>query len=292
MTWLFFALLTAFLSSLAALAERRALYRIHSIDFAAAIAFTTAALTLPVLFTADWNKVTPLVLGFIFILSFVSAMAFLSVTRGVRHMEISLSSPLFLLGPIITTIFAFIILSERITLLQFLGMCVLMLGAYMLETKHLLRGKEFFANIWENKYSRYILFGLLLYGLTSVGDRIILGRMGVPVALYTAIIQLFIAIQFLILTYRFRGSPKASMQLVTKYWKSILIIALITVGYRVAQGYATAIASVGLVIAIKRSSNLFTTIIGGEIFHDHDLWRKAFACIVMILGVCLIASGR
>ncbi len=288
MTWFFYALLTAFLSSIASLFERRALYRIHSIDFSAAIAFTTAILTLPILFTASWETITPKVLALTFVLSFVAALAFLSVTRGVRHMEISLSAPLFLLGPLITTFFAFLILNEHVTQLQVVGMVVLLLGAYALETKHLLRGGEFVQNIWGNKYSRLILIGLLLYGLTSVGDRMILGMWGVPVALYTAIIQLFIALQFLLLTWLFRGSPMASMRLVQKYWKSILVLALLTIGYRMAQGYATALASIGLVVAIKRSASLFTTIIGGEIFHDHDVWKKAFACVIMILGVTLI----
>ena len=290
MTWFFYALLTAFLSSLAAIFERRALYHMHSIDFSAAIAFVTAILTLPFLFTSSWESISIKVLLLTFTLSFVAALAFLSVTRGVRHMEISLSSPLFLFGPLITTLFAFIILGERVTSMQITGMCVLLVGAYVLETTHLLSGGEFWKNTWGNLYSRFILVGLILYGLTSIGDRIILKTWEVPVPLYTALIQLFIAVQFLFLTWHFRGSPKASIILVQKYWKSLVVLAILTIGYRMAQGNAIAIAaSVGLVIAIKRSANLFTTLIGGEIFHDHNIWRKTLACAIMVVGVCLIA---
>lgn len=290
MTWLAYALLTALFSSLASLCEKRALNRLHSIDFAAAIAFVTALLTLPVLWTSSWEKITPGILLFIFILAFIAAMAFLSVTRGVRHMEISLSSPLFLLGPLVATLFAFLILNERVSALQLIGMCVLLVGTYILETEHLDHGKEFIKNIWGNKYSRFILFGLFLYGLTSVGDRIVLGKWGIAPTLYTAIIQVFIALHFVLLTWHHRGSPLASMKLVRRYWKAILILALLTIGYRISQGYATAIVAVGLVVAIKRSSSLFTTIIGGELFHDHDILRKTFACLIMILGVYLIVA--
>ena len=290
MTWLTYALLTALLNSLASLYEKHTLNKLHSIDFSAAIAFTTALLTLPVLWTASWDNMTPGILAFMFILSVIAATAFLSVIRAMRHMEISLSSPMFLLGPLITTLFAFLILGERVSQLQILGITILVFGTYMLETERLSHGKEFIINIWQNKYSRFILFGLLLYGLSSVGDRIVLGKWGISPVLYTAIVQIFIAIQFSFLTWHHRGSPLASIKLVRHYWKAILIIALLTIGYRITQGYATAIAAVGLVIAIKRSSSLFTTIIGGELFHDHGVWRKTSACVIMIIGVYLIAA--
>ena len=290
MTWLTFAILTALLGSLASLYEKRVLRTLHSIDFSAAIAFVAALITSPVLFTASWEHISPNILLMCFGLSFVSAMAFLSVTRGIRHMEISLSSPLFLLGPLITTVLAFVILGELVTKIQMLGMLVILLGTYVLETTRTLYPREFFKNIWGNIYSRHILLGLFLYGFSSVGDRFILKQMGVSPVLYTAIIQFFIAIQFLFLTWYYRGSPVASMNFVKENWVGILVLALLTVGYRITQGYAVSLAvAVGLVIAIKRSSSLFTTIIGGELFHDQGILRKSLACVVMIGGVYLIA---
>ncbi len=290
MTWLTFAILTAFLGSLASLYEKRVLRKLHSIDFSAAIAFMAAIITSPVLITTSWENVTPSVLFMCFGLSFIAAVAFLNVTRGIRHMEISLSSPLFLLSPLISTVLAFIILGEVITAIQLLGMLILFIGAYILETPDTLHPHEFVKNIWGNIYSRYILLGLLLYGFSSVGDRIVLKHMSVSPVLYTAIIQFFIAVQFLFLTWYYRGSPVASMKFVKEHWAPILVLALLSVGYRVAQGYAVSLAvAVGLVIAIKRSSSLFTTIIGGELFHDHGVLRKSLACIVMMGGVYLIA---
>jgi uncharacterized membrane protein len=67
------------------------------------------------------------------------------------------------------------------------------------------------------------------------------------------------------------------------------LIALLTTLYRLAQAHATALAAVGLVVAVKRSSALFTTVIGGELFREHDLIRKSVACLIMIVGVYLLA---
>lgn len=289
MTWLGYALLSALFSGLASLFEKRTLNRLHSIDFSAAIAFTTALITFPVLFTSSWEKVTPTALLIMVGTSLLAAWAFLSVTRGIRHIEISLSSPLFLFGPLITTLLAYILLGERIALLQIVGMLILLLGAYVLETTHFIDVREFWNNVWKNKYTRYILFGLVLYALTTVGDRIVLGKFGVPPALNLAIVQFLIAIEFLLLAWHHRGSPIASFKLVQAHWKSIIILAILMVTYRYFHSLAIMIAAAGLVTAIKRSASLFTTIIGGKLFHDHGIWRKSFACLIMLIGVYLIA---
>jgi uncharacterized membrane protein len=45
---------------------------------------------------------------------------------------------------------------------------------------------------------------------------------------------------------------------------------------------------ISLVIPIKRLSALFSTVIGGELFHEKYLLRKSIACVVMIIGAVLI----
>lgn len=289
MTWLGYALISALFSGLASIFEKRTLNRLHSIDFSAAIAFTTALITLPILFTSSWEKITPLTLLIMFAISLFAAWAFISVTRGIRHMEISLSSPLFLLGPLITTLLAFILLGERISALQVTGMVILLLGTYILETTHFMKVGEFWNNIWRNKYTQYILLGLVLYAFTAIGDRIVLGKFGVPAALELAIVQCFIAVEFLFLTWHYRGSPIASLRLVQTHWKSIILLALLMITYRYFHALAIALAAAGLVTAIKRSTSLFSTVIGGSLFHDHGIWRKTTACLIMLIGVYMIA---
>ena len=68
----------------------------------------------------------------------------------------------------------------------------------------------------------------------------------------------------------------------------ILLVAVFTVGYRLSQSYAMQNAEAALVSGIKRSAALFATIIGGKLFHEKNLFRKAIACILMIGGVILI----
>ena len=288
MTWFTYAVLGAFLTSLSFILEKKTLERVHSIDFAAALAFCAGLITLPVLFTSSWERMSFGILMLIFGGSLLAALAFVEVTKGVRHMEISTSSPLFLTGPMITTILAFIFLGEKLATVQLLGMLLLLIGTYVLETKHFFRLSEFTHNLLGDKYTRLIMLGLLLYGFSSLVDRVVLARWGVAPMLYVALTQLFIAFHFLVLTLFHRNSIAPSLSIIRTQWKSILLIAILTCGYRIMNAHAQALAAVGLVAAVKRSSSLFTTIIGGELFHDKNLLRKSFACLIMIAGVYLI----
>ncbi len=54
----------------------------------------------------------------------------------------------------------------------------------------------------------------------------------------------------------------------------IALISVLTIGYRFTQVAAVGMASVALVLAIKRTSVFWATIIGGKIFSDKDLIEK------------------
>lgn len=289
MTWFVYATLSAFFAALASVLEKKTLNRVHTLDFATALAFFAALVSLPTLFFASWENMTPAVFGVIFIISLFASVAFIEVTRGVRHMEISTSSPLFLMSPMIAALLAFFILGEKLSPTQIEGMLLLLLGTYILETKHFFRAGEFFRNIWEDKYARVILFGVLIYGFVSLGDRIVLAYWDVSPMLFVALVQLCIALCFVVLTLFRHHSIAPMLHIIGGGWKSILLIALLTTAYRLMQAEAMALAAIGLVVAIKRSSTLFTTFIGGELFHDHDVLRKSIACFIMIVGVSIIA---
>jgi len=45
---------------------------------------------------------------------------------------------------------------------------------------------------------------------------------------------------------------------------------------------------ISLLVPIKRLSTLFTTLIGGELFHDHGLKTRLIGCIITIIGVLMV----
>jgi drug/metabolite transporter (DMT)-like permease len=68
----------------------------------------------------------------------------------------------------------------------------------------------------------------------------------------------------------------------------IALISILTIGYRFSQVWAVSLASVALVLAVKRTSVLWATIIGGKIFKDTNLLKKVIAVIFILIGAILI----
>ncbi|MBU0758510.1 MAG: hypothetical protein KKF44_10670, partial [Nanoarchaeota archaeon] len=70
----------------------------------------------------------------------------------------------------------------------------------------------------------------------------------------------------------------------------IAIVGVLTIGYRYTQIMAVKIGKVALVLAVKRFSVFFASVIGGSIFHENDLFRRILAIVILIAGTIMITS--
>jgi drug/metabolite transporter (DMT)-like permease len=288
MTWFTFALISAILLSLTSLFEKKVLIEAHAMEFSTVLAISTAVISLPLLVRGDFSVLTPFTVLLVAVVAILAATAYLLAAKSVRHMDISVTSPLFVLGPGITAVLAFLFLGEGLTLQQVIGLVVLIVGSFTLQMKKGESIIQFFKDIYHSRYILLLVLSLLIYGFTSIMDRALLSKYGFEPGFYLGLVHVFIAVVFIIMLALFHDGLVGIKNGFAKYGSYIFVIALLTVGYRFFQVQATALAFVGLVSAVKRTSSLFTTIIGGEIFHEGHLLRKSIACAVMICGVLLL----
>lgn len=288
MLWLAFALLAAVFLSASSIVEKKALKTVHSIDLSATLAFSNFFLALPFLFFVDFEKVELISLAFIFASAFVAAIAFYLVAKAIRHMEISTVAPLLALAPGSTSIFGFFLLAEVLSNQAIAGIVLMIVGSYVLTLE---RGKGIFSPLkmfTESKYVHFVLASLLFYSMGAVLDRTILFEFNVPVSNYMFFVHLFIAILYIPAILVIDGGVSGIKKALSVEKKNILLISAFTIFYRFFQMQALSLMLVGVVSAIKRSSSFFTTLIGGELFHEKHLGRKLTASIVIILGTILI----
>ncbi|MBR9676738.1 EamA family transporter [Candidatus Woesearchaeota archaeon] len=288
MQWVIFAFISAVLSGFAVLIGKRTLFRAHAMQYSAVLAFVNMMITLPFLLVADYTSLNFDAIILIYFASLLAAFAFLLAAKSIRHMPVSESAPVFVLGPGITAILAFLLLGERLTGVQASGIIFLIIGLYLLESRNEKNIFEPLKIYFRSKYIHYIILALVLYAVTAVIDRVIVGIFKIPPQTYIALAQLFVAINFLVMLHVFHDGLKDFKIGLQKAGWWILLAGVVTVGYRLAYLQAVKTTFVGLVIAIKRMSALFATIIGGELFHEDRLFRKAIACFVMIVGAILI----
>jgi drug/metabolite transporter (DMT)-like permease len=219
----------------------------------------------------------------------------LYTAKALRHIAISITSPFLAFGPLFTLIFAFIFLGERISWLQGVGIAVLISGAWLLESHTYEHIFEPFKHIFKSKYLRYILIALIFYGIGSILDKKILGAsadggLAISTFTYLPLTQFFQAINFVLMMLLFHDGFKGIEQGIKHGWKPMLMIGILLVGSRLAYMYALSLPGVlvSLLIPLKRISTLFSTLIGGKIFHEENILRRSLACVIMLIGAVLI----
>ena len=283
-----FAFLAAILTAAASVIEKKTLMREHALEFSTVLAMFNMILAIPFFFVIDYSKIVIFPLICTFFVSICGAVAFLLVSKSVRHMELSSASPFLVLGPGVTAVIAFFVLGEALSLVQIGGLILLMFGAYVLQLKNhhsLLEPLRVFRG---SKYIHYIFIALMLYGICSVMDRYILGYLGFQLEAYMAFVHVFLAGNLFVMLYLFHDGVKGIVHGVKSAGWWILVVAILTISYRYFQMEAIKIASAGLVIAVKRSSVLFCVLLGGELFHERNIARKLLATVIMLAGLLMV----
>ncbi len=288
MPWYVFSLLAALGVSITSLIEKSVLKKEHALQFTAVLAIFVAVLSLPFFAVIDYRALPFWPMVYLFFYSAFGALGFYLISQGVRHMEVSVSSPLIALSPGLIAVMSYIFLGEILTQWQVAGLILLVIGAYALETR---RGGSLLDPIRafrDSKYIHYILWALLIYGFTAISDRLVLARYHIQPEAYIAFISIFLLFHYFIMLALFNeGWQDVKIGFKQAGWW-ILVMAIITVGYRYAQTYAVSMVNVGLASAVKHTSVLLTTVIGGELFHEQNLLRKTMATLVILAGVYLL----
>jgi len=203
--------------------------------------------------------------------------------------HISGALPLLVLTPGFVALFAFLFGLEMLSILQISGMLLLLVGTYLLEMKPKQALTEPFKIFSKSANYHYIGFAILLFTASSILDKILLGKYKMPPDAFMAFQQVFYGIVITtvyLFSNKIKRNPLNSFD--KKIWFWIIIISVLTMGYRYTQIKAIKIAPVSLVLSVKRISVFIAVIIGGKMFNDKNLFRKALATAIMVAGAIMI----
>lgn len=288
MSWISYAFLCALLLSASSIIEKRVLTKVHSVDYSAALAVLNLIFTIPFFFLVDFSRVNGFLLLLMFTSGFLATASFFLVARGTRHLDISTVSPLLSLSPGATSILAFFVLGENLSLYQIIGIALMIVGSYFLTIDPSIGVLKSFRVFTRSYYVHIILLSLLFYSISGLFDRAILHSFSTAIPIYIFFLHFFIAVLFVCFAWYSGSGPKKILQAMRVGGPDIVFGSLFTVGFVFFQMKALQLASVGLVSAVKRSSSFFTTLIGGELFHERNLKRKLIASAVIIVGTIFI----
>lgn len=289
MTWFAVAFISALLSAFAAITQKKVLFKLGALEFSFLLSIANLIFSSPFFFFIDYETINFLNLSILFAKSIIGVAAFFCVMLALKNLEISNALPLLALTPGFVAVFAFLILGESLKTLEVVGLLFLIFGTFILESKNFKELVLPFNVFLKSKYHRYIIFALLLFTASSILDKLLLIKLNLSPISLTAFQHIYFAILFSIIYLIFKRNSEVSPVEIQKDnlgW--IALISILTIGYRYTQIVAVSLASVALVLAIKRTSVFWATVIGGKIFNDKDLLKRTFAAILILVGAILI----
>lgn len=210
--------------------------------------------------------------------------------------DISTVSPLINLSPLFLLVFSTLFLAETISFIQLIGILIIMISTYFLEITYHHHKKaqphKFHISDLRTKNSLFFFNAVLLLILFSgaaITDKLILKYVNVYTNLYFTAFVIFIIYLFY---YIYEKSLISSFKHIIKEPET-LIIAVFSIisNFLILLAMIVPGALISLIIPLRRTSTVFSSLFGGMLFHEKHLKRKIIATSFMLLGVFLIVIG-
>ncbi len=216
MTWFVVAIISALLSAFAAITQKKVLFNLGALEFSFLLSIVNLVFSIPFFFFIDYETINTLNLSILFAKSVIGVLAFLCVMISLKNLEISNALPLLALTPGFVAVFAFFILGESLKSIEVIGLVLLIVGTFILESKNI---KEFvfpFNVFLKSKYHRFVIFALLLFTASSIMDKLLLIKLNLTPISLTAFQHIYFAILFSIIFLFFRNKEQNHQQVLIR----------------------------------------------------------------------------
>ena len=295
--WLLLSLISSFFLGLYDVSKKSAVTgnAVFPVLFLSTLAGTLC--TLPILLLSFWNPdlakslhlhvphLPPAIHGYIIAKSLVVGTSWVLSYFGLKHLPITIASPLRATAPLFTVLGAVVLFAERPTGSQWTGI-VLILCSYL------------FYSLSSSKNSTsgvsvvWIVFMILaaVTGAASAGfDKYLLQKMALPPRFVLCWFLLYLSIIYGIIALIF-WYPRRKHSTPFVFRPSIPLVGVLLVTADIL--YMTALsdpqAKLALVSSIRRSNVLISFIAGALLFHEGNIREKIIPFAGIIAGLMLI----
>ena len=225
--------------------------------------------------------------GLIFVKSAIVATSWAFTYFGIKHLPLSLASPIRATGPIWTLAGALLVLGERPSLLASAGILVTLGSFYGLSVAGRSEGVHFHRDKWVG----CMVAGTLLGAVSGLYDKFLLGRLGLSAAAVQAWFSLYLPVVMLPLAV---GWWRQWWPRNVFYWRwSIPLIAatLLVADYVYFDALRNPEALVSVVSSLRRGSTLVAFAGSIWLYHEVRGTQKLPAVLGILAGIILTILG-
>lgn len=219
--------------------------------------------------------------------SFIVALSWIFTYFGMKHLSLSLGSPIRATSPVVVLIGAVLILGERLTLLEVTGVLTTIASFIGLSVAGRGEGVHFHRNKWV----WFLVVGTLLGATSALYDRYLLGKLHFSVPTVQAWFSIYLLVFFVpfMIGWQRRWWPRNEF-----HWRwSIpgIALALLVADYIYFSALTHPDALVAIVMSLRRGSTLVAFCGGLMVFGERTDLTKVFSVLGIIVGIVLTVLG-
>lgn len=287
--WVFYSLFFAVWSAIQAFLTKKLTKKINPLALLYAFFLFNIPITfILLLFLGGVPSVTQNFYLYIGIAGVLDAIAFVCSILAISRSSISLIAPIASFTPVFTTLIAIFALGEVPTPLKFIGVLLVVIGAYLLNIADIKRGiLTPFKTLFSHKGVLLFLLANFLWSITPIFQKKAIFETTPQIPLFASVVGMCFVLIFLT-PFAFKKAIK-SLKAVKE---NIKWFAINGVGNAFAQAAAYAafvLVFVGYATSIFRLSSLFIIILGGVFLKEERIKERLLGASVMILGAIFLA---
>lgn len=253
--------------------------------WSALIAFDRAGPGLPALFQVEpltgWQHAQ---------LAFKSVLvgsSWMCTYFAIKHLPLSLASPIRATGPMWTLGGALLLLGERPSALEFVGVGLTLVSFVGLSLAGAREGIHFHRNKWIG----WLVTGTLLGAGSGLYDRFLLHGQGFTAAAVQAWFAIYLALFFLpiVLAWKFRLWTRHAFE--WRWTIPLVSLGLLAADFLYFDALRDPDALVSLVSSMRRGSILVAFAGGIWLFGEKNVWQKLPAVLGVLAGIVLTLLG-
>ena len=224
----------------------------------------------------------------LFLKSLIVASSWIGTYYGLKHLPLSLGAPIRATSPLWTLFGAILILGERPTWLETIGVLTTLASFIGLSFIGAKEGVHFHRNKWV----WFLIMGTLFGAVSSLFDKYLLGTLKFSVPTVQCWFSIYLVVCFLPMSigWKLRWWPRNEFQ--WRWTVPFISLALLVADYLYFSALRQPDALVSLVMSLRRASTLVAFGGGLLFFGELNGWKKLPAVLGILAGIVLTICGR
>ncbi len=219
--------------------------------------------------------------------SAIVAASWIFTYFGLKHLPLSLASPVRATSPLWTLAGALLILGERPDGMQLLGVMTTLAAFFGLS----LAGRREGVHFHRDKWVWFLVAGTVLGGISSLYDKYLLGIAHFSVPTVQAWFSIYLVALFTPFAIGWKRRWWERNEFHWRWTIPAIALSLLAADYIYFWGLRQPGALVSVVMSLRRANTLVAFAGGLLLFGERSNWQKILAVLGILLGIALTVLG-